>query len=490
MVLEVIPKDPCKHREFMVFYPSSAPQNQQESGWRDPGCEPRPAWCVLVEPMRLDYSPAEIASLPAARRSFLIAALVLVSVGAVMNWQGATRPQAALVTVADAAAAPATAVTDLQAEADTLQTPPASPWVTVTVKSGQTLSSIFDAQGLPTLDWVQIVRLGGETHRLKKLKAGDALHLRKGPEGIQELTYALDEARTLQIIRADAGFEAITLAAEIEHRPTYATGALTSSLYESGVASGLPPSLIIEMADIFGYDIDFGQDIRVGDRFTVIYEELFKNGEKLRAGNILAAEFVNQGKPLRAVRYTDPQGNSGYYAPEGQSLRKSFIRTPLDVFRISSGFSRGRYHPVLNRIRAHLGTDYAAGTGTPIKATGDGRIVFMGHKGGYGKAIILKHGSSYETLYAHMSRFRSGLSYGSRVKQGQVIGYVGATGLATGPHLHYEFRVNGVHRDPRRVTLPRASALPRQHLDHFRASSTPLLTQLDALSQSQVAQAN
>ena len=439
--------------------------------------------------MRLDYSPAETTVLPAARRSFLVAALVLVSVGAVMSWQGSSR-EGALVAVADAAATPAAAATDLQAVADTLQTPPANPWVTVKVKSGQTLSSIFDAQGLPTMDWVRIVGLGGEALKLKRLKAGDQLQLRKGPEGLQELAYALDEARTLQVSRTDTGFEAITLAAEIERRPTYAMGTLTSSLYESGVASGLTPSLIIEMADIFGYDIDFGQDIRVGDRFTVIYDELFKHGEKLRAGSILAAEFVNQGKPLRAVRYTNPQGHSGYYAQEGQSLRKSFIRTPLDVFRISSNFSRGRYHPVLNRIRAHLGTDYAAGTGTPIKATGDGRIVFMGRKGGYGKAVVIKHGSSYETLYGHMSRFRSGLGYGSRVKQGQVIGYVGATGLATGPHLHYKFRVNGVHRDPRRVILPRAGALPRQHLEHFRASSTPLLAQLDALNRSQVAQAN
>ena len=407
-----------------------------------------------------------------------------------MSWQGSSRPEGALAAVATAAATPAAAATYPQAVAEALQPPPANSWVTVKVKPGQTLSSIFDAQGLPTLDWVQVVQLGGESHKLKRLKAGDQLHLRKGPEGLQELTYALDEARTLQVSRTDAGFEAITLAAEIEHRPTYSMGTLTSSLYESGVNAGLTPSLIIEMADIFGYDIDFGQDIRVGDRFTVIYDELFKNGEKLRAGNILAAEFVNQGKSLRAVRYTDPQGNSGYYAQEGQSLRKSFIRTPLDVFRISSNFSRGRYHPVLNRIRAHLGTDYAASTGTPIKATGDGRVVFMGHKGGYGKAIIIKHGSSYETLYGHLSRFRSGLSYGSRVQQGQVIGYVGATGLATGPHLHYEFRVNGVHRDPRRVTLPRASSLPRQHLEHFRASSTPLLAQLDALNRSQVAQAN
>jgi murein DD-endopeptidase MepM/ murein hydrolase activator NlpD len=435
--------------------------------------------------MRLDYSPAEIAALPSARRSFLVAALVLVSVGAVMSRAPVLGPAPAAAPVAmTALEAPAAAAPEV------LATPAASPWVAVTIKPGDTLSRVFDGQGLPVSDWVQLVRLDGETRRLKQLKAGDVLHLRKGPEGLQELTYALDEARTLQISRTDTGFESIVLAAEIERRPTYAMGRITDSLYQSGVAAGLPDKLIIELADIFGYDIDFVQDIRVGDRYTVIYDELYKDGTKLRAGDILAAEFVNQGQSLRAVRYTDPQGNAGYYAAGGQSLRKAFLRTPLDVFRVSSNFSRGRFHPVLNRIRAHLGTDYAASTGTPIKATGDGRITFIGNKGGYGRAVVVKHGSSYETLYAHMSRFRPGLGHGSRVQQGQVIGYVGSSGLATGPHLHYEFRVNGVHRDPRKVVLPRATALPRQHVEHFKASSAPLLTQLDALNRSQVAQAN
>ncbi|MGH8482504.1 MAG: peptidoglycan DD-metalloendopeptidase family protein [Nevskiaceae bacterium] len=411
----------------------------------------------------------------------------MVSVGALMSRQP-------MADVAAAPVAPAQAAESIGLAADAipleLATPAASPWVSVTVKAGDTLSRIFDAQGLPVADWVQLVRLGGDSQRLKRLRSGDVLHLRKGPEGLQELTYALDETRTLQVSRTDAGFESIVLAAEIERRPTYAMGRITNSLYESGVAAGLPDKLIIELADIFGYDIDFVQDIRVGDRYTVIYEDLYKDGKKLRAGDILAAEFVNQGQSLRAVRYTDPQGNAGYYAAGGQSLRKAFLRTPLDVFRVSSNFSRGRFHPVLNRIRAHLGTDYAAPTGTPIRVTGDGRVTFMGSKGGYGRAVVVKHGSSYETLYAHMSRYRSGLRPGSRVQQGQVIGYVGRTGLATGPHLHYEFRVNGAHRDPRKVNLPRASALPRQHVEHFKASSAPLLAQLDALNRSQVAQAN
>jgi murein DD-endopeptidase MepM/ murein hydrolase activator NlpD len=434
--------------------------------------------------MRLDYSPAEIATLPSARRAFLIAALVLVAIGALMSRAPATAEVATVpARVADVAPAAATAL-------EALAAPSPTPWVSVTIKSGDTLSRIFDAQGLPVADWVALTRMGGEGKRLRQLKAGEVLHLRKGPEGLQELTYAIDESHTLQVSRSDTGFESIVLAAEIEHRPTYAMGRITDSLYQSGVAAGLPDSLIIELADIFGYDIDFVQDIRVGDRYTVIYEDLYKDGKKLRAGNILAAEFINQGQALRAVRYVDPQGNAGYYAAGGQSLRKAFLRTPLDVFRVSSNFSRGRFHPVLNRIRAHLGTDYAASVGTPIKATGDGRVTFMGWKGGYGRAVVIRHGSSYETLYGHMSRFRNGLGHGSRVQQGQVIGYVGSTGLATGPHLHYEFRVNGVHRDPRKVILPRATALPRQHVEHFKASSAPLLTQLDALNRAQVAQAN
>lgn len=381
---------------------------------------------------------------------------------------------------------------DLKITPETLATPTASPWVTLTVKPGDSLSSIFDSQGLPVMDWVQIIKLGGEGHKLKMLKAGDKLHLRKGPEGLQELTYALDEARTLQVSRSDSGFEAITLTAEIERRPTYAMGVIKTSPWEAGVAAGLPESLIIEMADIFGYDIDFGQDLRVGDRFTVIYEQLYKDGEKLRAGNILAAEFVNMGQSVRAVRYHDRLGNAGYYDPEGKSLRKAFIRTPLDVFRISSRFNLARRHPVLNRIRAHRGTDYAAASGTPVKATGDGRITFMGWKGGYGRVITVKHGSSIETLYAHLSRFRTGLSYGSRVKQSQVIGYVGKTGLATGAHLHYEFRQDGVHRNPEKIrgSLPRPEAMPRQNLEHFRASVGPLVAQLEALNRSRVAQAN
>lgn len=246
----------------------------------------------------------------------------------------------------------------------------------------------------------------------------------------------------------------------------------------------------MEMASVFGYDVDFALDIRRGDRFVVVYDRLYKDGKKLRDGDILAAEFVNQDRELRAVRFTDADGNTAYYTPEGDSMRKAFIRTPLDVFRISSHFNPGRFHPVLNRIRSHKGTDYAAPTGTPIKATGEGRVVFAGVKGGYGNCVVLRHGSTYQTLYGHMSKIRSGIRTGASVKQGQIIGYVGSTGLATGPHLHYEFLVNGTHRNPVTVALPRANPVARADLPKFKNVSAPLMAQIETLSSAQFASAS
>ncbi len=246
----------------------------------------------------------------------------------------------------------------------------------------------------------------------------------------------------------------------------------------------------MELAAIFGWDVDFALDIRAGDSFTVVYEELYLNGEKLRDGDILAAEFNNRGKRYRAIRYQDPRGRTEYYSPDGKNMRKAFLRTPVAFTRISSRFSLGRKHPILHHIRAHKGVDYAAPRGTPIKATGDGKIVFRGRKGGYGNTIIIQHGGRYSTLYAHMSRFARSLRTGRRVRQGQVIGYVGSTGLATGPHLHYEFRINGAHHNPLTVRLPDASPLPRKYRRNFKASTAPYLAQLDLLKRNMLAMKN
>jgi murein DD-endopeptidase MepM/ murein hydrolase activator NlpD len=239
----------------------------------------------------------------------------------------------------------------------------------------------------------------------------------------------------------------------------------------------------MELAGIFGWDIDFALDIRKGDSFKVLYEEIYRNGEKIKDGDILAAEFINDGEVYRAVRYTNPKTDrTEYYTPEGKSMRKEFLRTPVNFTRISSRFTTARYHPVLHKFRSHKGVDYAAKRGTPIRAAGDGKVIFKGTKGGYGRVVILQHGSKYTTLYAHLNSYDKSISVGKKVKQGQTIAYVGSSGLATGPHLHYEFRVDGVHRNPLTVRLPSSEPVPQSHLASFEQTTAPVLAQLDLLS--------
>ena len=234
----------------------------------------------------------------------------------------------------------------------------------------------------------------------------------------------------------------------------------------------------MELADIFGWDIDFALDIRANDHFTVIFEELYSDGEKVKNGHILAAEFINDGKVFKAVRYMDHNNNIQYYTPNGKSLKKAFLRSPVKFSRISSKFTLKRWHPILHRFKSHKGVDYAASTGTPIKATGNGKIAFRGRKGGYGKTIVIEHGNQYSTLYAHLSRFSKART-GKRVKQGDTIGYVGKTGLATGPHLHYEFRVNNRHRNPLTIKLPKTRSIRKHYMTAFKNQTKNLLAQLE-----------
>ena len=258
---------------------------------------------------------------------------------------------------------------------------------------------------------------------------------------------------------------------------TSAQGTIRSTLEAAGRNAGLSPDVMEQLAQIFAWDIDFATDLHNGDRFTVVYER----GGFDSSDEIVAAEFINEGRTHRAVRYIDQQGNTGYYTPEGQSLQKSFLSTPVEYARISSHFDLNRRHPILNRIRAHKGVDYAARTGTPVKATGNGEVTFVGRKGGYGQTVIISHGEHYETLYAHLSDFKGGLQNGSRVRQGEVIGYVGQTGLATGPHLHYEFRVDGEHRNPLTVTaqLSRSLSDSGVSINDFKMQTQRMLSQLN-----------
>ena len=352
--------------------------------------------------------------------------------------------------------------------------------IEVIVGRNDTMDAIFRRMALDKSDLAAIRNLPGIRQSMDFLKPGDAIrltHLNGG--AIKELSRKVSETQTLSVVRQDDGFAARLISNPVQTRVRTATATIDSSLFQAAEAAHVSDMVALKLANVFAWDIDFVLDIRSGDRFTAVYEQIYQDGKYLHDGEVLAAEFVNDGRVYRAVRYTAEEGATGYYTPEGRPLRKAFLRAPVDFTRVSSGFNPARLHPILNTIRGHMGTDYAAPTGTPVHAAGDGRISFAGVRGGYGKAIVLAHSNSVSTLYGHMSRFVKNLRVGSHVNQGEVIGYVGMTGLATGPHLHYEFLMNGVHMNPQTVRLPGALPLRAEALRGFRDAAAPLLANLD-----------
>ncbi|MDJ0807777.1 MAG: peptidoglycan DD-metalloendopeptidase family protein, partial [Gammaproteobacteria bacterium] len=337
----------------------------------------------------------------------------------------------------------------------------------------------------------KIVHSSKAAGTLTKIRPGETLHVELDAEDhFVNLTLQHSKVNSLFIELTDDGkFAATQKTRDVELRTAHVQATIENSLYLSAQNAGLPDAVIMELANIFGWDIDFALEIRSGDRFTVIYQEEYLEGEKLRNGPILAAEFVNQGRTYRAVRYVDGSGKADYFTPEGRSMRKAFLRAPVDFRRISSRFTKERWHPVLGKKRPHRGVDYAAKTGTPIRAAGDGKILHRGKKGGYGRTVIIQHGQRYTTLYGHLSRYNKKAKPGSKVKQGQIIGYVGQSGLATGPHLHYEFRVNGVHRNPLTVKLPDAEPIAKKYRSDFMLKTRELTAQLDTINRIVVADA-
>lgn len=282
-------------------------------------------------------------------------------------------------------------------------------------------------------------------------------------------------------------YEAEQIQRQLEVRPILKSAKITSSLFGATDAANIPDSVAIQLADIFESEINFHTDLRNGDQFNVIYEGSYHQGALLKTGEVLAAEFVNKGKTYRAIGFKDNDGRMQYFTPEGKSLHKSFLRSPLEFTRVSSGFSLARYHPVLQRVRAHKGVDMAAPTGTRVKASGDATVSFVGRKGGYGNVIVLKHNQGISTVYGHLSRFAPGLRVGKKVSQGEIIGFVGMTGVATGPHLHYEFLLNGQHRDPMKVALPKANPIDSSKRAEFEQLSQQLSAQLLLLNSSNIA---
>lgn len=358
------------------------------------------------------------------------------------------------------------------------------PWLDIKVKRGDSLAAIFKRHNLDPGELHQIMQLNDDTKRLRNLKPGQTFRIQADEDdSLVNLVYNINPLESLEIHRDGGEYVSHYHHKNVEKRFNHASAIIQSSLFEAGRDAGLSSQMVMELAHVFGWDIDFALDIRKGDSFSVIYEEDYLNGNKLNDGPILAAEFTNRGHTYKAVRYTDASGRSDYYDPQGRSMRKAFLRTPVDFRRISSRFGM-RYHPILHRKRMHTGVDYAAPRGTPIKSTGDGKIIFIGRKGGYGNAIIIKHGGVYSTLYGHMSHFRRGMHYGKHVKQGQIIGYVGSTGRATGPHLHYEFRINGRFRNPLTVKLPDAKPINSAYKQDFENHAQTLLSQLSIVNSS------
>ncbi|KGI79214.1 OapA family protein [Oleiagrimonas soli] len=359
---------------------------------------------------------------------------------------------------------------------------PVENWQVMRVQPGQTLSGLFESHGLDYSDLNLALQATKKSGTLHDLHPGD------------EFAYLTDANGALEALRFDAdGGHRVTLrfangevtrhvqARELERREHIAHGVIQSSLFGAASQAGLSEAMVVKLADVFKYDIDFIKDIRSGDRFTVVYDDVWRDGAYLHGGDIIAAEFYNRGQRYTAFRFQRPDGTFGYYSEDGRPLQKALLRTPVKFSRISSRFSLARNHPILGYTRAHKGVDYAAPRGTPIHAAGNGVIRYRGWERGFGRFILIKHDAKYSTAYAHMSRFAPGLHVGSRVSQGQVIGYVGMTGLATGPHLHYEVRVNGHQVNPLTVTMPKPKPLEPKLLAQFKQQMQPMLARIDTL---------
>lgn len=355
-------------------------------------------------------------------------------------------------------------------------------WREERILRGDTVAGLLSRLDVNDEDIQSFLHSAKNVKGLHQLKPGKTVQAKTTESGeLLSLRYVYGGDTMLQVEKQKDGFLAKEWALPLEQRTLMKSGEIKSSLFGATDAANLPDSVATQIADIFSSDIDFHRDLQKGDKFTVVYEAFYNKGELIKTGRILAAEFINAGKPFRAVYFQDRDGHGGYYTPEGKSLRKAFLRSPLEFSRITSGFSSGRYHPVLKEWRAHKGIDYGAPSGTRVKATADGIVEFAGKQGGYGNVIVLRHQGNNETVYGHLSGFTKGLRKGQRISQGDVIGFVGMTGLATGPHLHYEFKVAGMQRNPLAVALPTATPISSQNRGEFSQASQPLLTRLDLL---------
>ena len=361
-------------------------------------------------------------------------------------------------------------------------------WHEARVQRGDTIGSLLARAGLDDAAAFAFLSRDPAARPIYQLKPGRPVQLATDADGrLASLRMLTADGDRLVVERSGGGFAARRETAAPDVRLTAAAGTIDASLFGAADAAGLPDAVTLGLAEVFGGDIDFYHDLRRGDRFAVVYETRYVDGEPVGTGRVLAAEFVNQGRTLRAFLWRAPDGRDAYYDESGRSSRKAFLRSPMELSRITSGFTQARFHPILQTWRAHRGTDFAAPLGTPVRATADGAIALAGTQNGYGNVVVLRHDGAYTTLYAHLSRFAAGAKPGARVHQGDVIGFVGQTGWATGPHLHYEFRVADVPRDPMSIALPTTVPLTAEARTAFLARAAPLLQQLAVVQDSAAA---
>lgn len=356
---------------------------------------------------------------------------------------------------------------------------------TVSIRKNDTLAKIFNRYGISSKELKEIMADETAKEHLTSLQPGQTLKLQINSNNkLDELNLDMGPGNSLIVARKESGFDVQHKQTPLEKKIAFGKGEIQASLASSARKAGLDSNIISQMVDIFGSNIDFSQDLQPNDKFRVLFEQKCLDNSPIQTGPILAAEIVygggakSGGKKIQAIRYTDKTGNTAYFSPDGQGLNQAFLRSPVNFTSISSGFGRRR-HPVLHKLRQHKGVDFAAPRGTPVQATGDAKVVFVGTKGGYGKVVELQHGPRYSTLYAHLSKFAKDIKTGTAIKKGQVIGYVGRTGLATGDHLHYEFRIDGVHHNPLTVSLPKSKLIPDGNKRQFIAHAKEMIRLMD-----------
>ena len=362
-------------------------------------------------------------------------------------------------------------------------------WQIDQVRKDDTLGSLFRRMTVRDEDAIKFLMLSPDARAINtQLIPGHTVEIKTNLDGqLLHLEYELDADNILVAGLTPQGYQVATEKLVLQNHQVLKSAMIRDSLFGATDDAGIPDQIAIQVADIFSGEIDFNDDLRPGDKINVSYEAFYNAGELMKTGDVLAVEFINNGKVYQAIHFGEAEGKFAYYSPEGKSLHKSFLRSPVEFTRVSSSFNAGRFHPILHRFKAHKGVDLAAPTGTRIKAAGDAVVDFVGRKGGYGNVVVLKHENGISTVYGHLSKFAPGLRRGQAVAQGEIIGNVGMTGLATGPHLHYEFLVGGIHRDPLTVALPTSVPIDGKYKKEFDALSLNYMTQIEILNRSQVA---